>query len=471
MKKEIVLYPKLAGLAMFILIFTITGLFAYFIYLKGIEAVENEIKAGLLSSVEAAATIIDGDLHKIFNSQTSRNDQLYLNTIAPLEKIRQASKNIRYIYTNILKDNAVYFVLNPSPQNDNDGDGLPDTAPALMDPYVDASPALLSALKSGIARVSEDSYSDEWGTFYSAYAPFYDKDNNLVGTLGMDLDLEGFDKKLENIREALKRTGIVIVIVSIFSGTGIWYVLKFALHLNIQKIKLKTKYIFNKKELNRSREIRKIIVSDIKKDLDLIVTDLEKKLSKNDYDYFKESSYSLSYKLWSMILFFDLKLGTLKTPERTNLIILDVFNDLKTDLFNCYSLVMDFFIAEMPNMIYENQNQLHTLFKLCAQFITGLVSRKQVFVNVIMVEEFIDTFVIEVKFTDARLYFPFDNIQCFSSPYFSDIVLYSNSKNMNNYIIPLIFEYLKPFNGNIRICKSEKQALIISLTLVKSEVI
>ena len=181
--------PTVEGIAFGLFSLAAMGVAIYFIYVRAVEALRAEIKEGLLRNVCAAATPIDGDLHKKFVSKESKDDPEYIAFQSKLEAVRQASKHVRYLYTNITKGGKVYFIANPSPQNDNDGDGKPDEAPQLMDPYLDAGDALLTALKEQCPCVDKEPYTDVWGTFYSAYAPFYDSKGHFVGTLGMDLEL------------------------------------------------------------------------------------------------------------------------------------------------------------------------------------------------------------------------------------------------------------------------------------------
>lgn len=230
--------PKLEASILFCLVVSLICFLAFLIYSKSVDVLENEIKIGLLSNVSAAATTIDGDLHKTFNETTARDDPNYLAAASPLEKIRQASANIRYIYTNILKGDDVFFVLNPSPQNDNDGDGQPDEAPALMERYDDAAPELIEALKSQ-EKVVSDPYTDKWGTFISAYAPFYDAKGDFVGVLGMDLQLDDFYKRIHPIRQAFEKTAFIVVFIGLMIGLLTWLSRKYTAFVTHQNTELR----------------------------------------------------------------------------------------------------------------------------------------------------------------------------------------------------------------------------------------
>ncbi|AWB66580.1 histidine kinase [Saccharobesus litoralis] len=226
-KKTRVLLEAIGVTLVFI---ALLGSSTFLVYSKSLSTLDQEIKIGLLSNVKSAASRIDGDLHKTFTRDTPRDDPQYLSQAQPLEAVRQASKDVRYIYTNILQGDKVYFVVNPSPQNDGDGDGQPDLAPALMDPYPDYSEELMQALTLGKAFVNELPYTDVWGTFISAYAPFYDSQGQQVGTLGMDLELSGFYQRLEKINIVFEKATITIVFLGLVVGLAVWFMRRSAIN-------------------------------------------------------------------------------------------------------------------------------------------------------------------------------------------------------------------------------------------------
>lgn len=215
--------PAVQGVLFTLAWLAVTNVTIYFIYLRAVEAVKEEIRDGLLRNVSVAATSIDGDEHKRFTSKAFRQDPAYLAFIAHMEKLRKASTDVRYLYTNIQKDGKVYFIANGSPQNDNNKDGKPDEAPQLMDPYPDAGKALLDALRLQRPAVDQEPYTDIWGTFYSAYAPFKDSQGRFVGTLGMDLELRTLQKRLMPIGLAAQRAAFTSGILAILFGAAVWF--------------------------------------------------------------------------------------------------------------------------------------------------------------------------------------------------------------------------------------------------------
>lgn len=248
--KMLSIFPKTEGLSIALFSLITMSICIYFIYVRALNALQEEIKEGLVRNVSAVATTlngINGDLHKKFRNKSFKNDPVYIDYLKKLENIRQASKYVRYLYTNIMIDGKVYFIANPSPQNDNDGDGKPDEAPQLMDPYPDAGEALVKALKEKVATVDKEPYTDKWGTFYSAYAPFYDSKGNFEGTIGMDLELAGFNERLLPIKTSTKRAYMAAIVLAILSGTAVWFFRRITIHLNKSRMEIALLYLDTKK--------------------------------------------------------------------------------------------------------------------------------------------------------------------------------------------------------------------------------
>ena len=201
----------------------ITNTSIYLIYVQSINAIQQEIRDGLKRKVAAMASVLDGDIHQTFNLRDDTSQRLdYQDFLATMEKMRIASQDVPYLYTNILRDGEVFFMANGSPQNDANNDGEPDEAPQLMDPYPDASVALRHALKSRTVEVDVEPYTDQWGTFYSAYAPILDSRGRFVATLGMDLSLTTFEQRILPVQASAQRAAFTSTILSVLFGSAIW---------------------------------------------------------------------------------------------------------------------------------------------------------------------------------------------------------------------------------------------------------
>lgn len=215
--------PGLEGLICALAMIVALGAGTWFTYLRAREAVLREIREGLVRLASAAALSIDGDAHRLFTSPAQRASPEFRAMADRLEAFREASAHVRYAYTNVMVDGKVFFIVDDSPQFDIDGNGTPDPPPDIMSPYPDASPSLIRALKEQVAVVDDEPYTDRWGTFISAYAPFFDSRRGFVGTVGLDLDLADLAERLQPLQNALKRLSIISVLFGIFFGVLVWY--------------------------------------------------------------------------------------------------------------------------------------------------------------------------------------------------------------------------------------------------------
>lgn len=215
--------PGLEGLICALAMIIALGASTWFTYLRAREAVLREIREGLIRLASSAALSIDGDAHRLLDSPDQRTSAEFLVLAGKLEALRKASAHVRYVYTNVMKDGKVYFIVDNSPQFDIDGNGTPDEPPEIMSPYPDASPSLIRALKEQVAAVDDEPYTDRWGTFISAYAPFFDSQHRFAGTVGLDLDLADLAERIQPLQHALKRLSIISILFGIFFGVLVWY--------------------------------------------------------------------------------------------------------------------------------------------------------------------------------------------------------------------------------------------------------
>ncbi len=226
LKSPILIYthPVSLGILIGIGIFTTACISSSILYYRSLNALQVEVRANLIRLAQAAATVVDGDRHKTFTTPEQESTPAYMKAIDPLNKILSASTNCRYIYTCIYRDNNVYFILDPTPAGDEDGDGVDDKS-HIMQPYDDPSAELLAVLQTGVAGADSQPYPDMWGTFVSGYAPFYDSENKLIGVVGIDLDAQEYINKLHDLKIAAYLGGASALVMAIMVG-GFVFILR-----------------------------------------------------------------------------------------------------------------------------------------------------------------------------------------------------------------------------------------------------
>ncbi|HNX74911.1 MAG TPA: PDC sensor domain-containing protein [Candidatus Rifleibacterium sp.] len=236
------IYPVTEGLTLAILALFLTAVTSFFIYHHALLAIKAEIKDGLLRTASGIAACLDGNLLASFDSPEKKDLPEYQAMIALLQKARLATKHCTYLYINRMVNGAAVFVVDPTPIDDqgkplfSDEKNLEPSVP--MTPYASPSQELMQALASQTPVVSDEAYTDNWGTFYSAYVPIFDTDKRFVGTLGADLRINDMLERCKPIEDATKRAFFVSCALSLLCGTLIWFTRRFSLQLNHSRFAL-----------------------------------------------------------------------------------------------------------------------------------------------------------------------------------------------------------------------------------------
>ncbi len=192
------------GIVMFMLIFM--GLISYLSYLTFIKFSKIDISKHLSSMVSIASLQIDGEMHKSLLVHDDENSANFKEIQNVLKNIRSSSNDIQNIYTMTENENKeIVFVVSDS--------GIDvSLLPHLGDVYTSSSTYLKNNF-SNITRpvVESNFYTDQFGTWLSGYAPFYDNDNKKVGVLGIDI-------RASDIIEQNKKIFILYLITFLLAG-------------------------------------------------------------------------------------------------------------------------------------------------------------------------------------------------------------------------------------------------------------
>lgn len=183
----------------------------------------NQIKSDAMGLARVAAGEIEGD---IFASIESEEDEAYQIVYDSLDKFKM-SETIQYIYSmKQVGDKQAVFVV------DTD-----EEAPAdLNEEYEwleDFEPAF-----AGEVCADTDITTDEWGSYFSAYAPIME-DNQVVGIVGCDVSVESVNKSLSQLRVMI----IILVVVFVILCVGAANVIGAVIGGNLKRLNKKIKDI------------------------------------------------------------------------------------------------------------------------------------------------------------------------------------------------------------------------------------
>ena len=233
--------PLFKGLLAGLVLLSATGAMLLNFHFTMIRQADESMRNSLRRAAVACALTIDPEVHRSLTEPSQQGSPPYLELCNRLQRAKEAMEGpekFKYIYTCILQDGVVYFILDPTPAGDSDGDGVDDKS-YLMESYPEASAELISTLWTGEITVMEAPVSDRWGTFLSGFAPIIDSSGNTIGALGVDMDIAFYQNEIRIIRLATLSAALASIIVSLIAGYGVWYH-EGQLHSVIAKLEQKT---------------------------------------------------------------------------------------------------------------------------------------------------------------------------------------------------------------------------------------
>jgi diguanylate cyclase (GGDEF)-like protein/PAS domain S-box-containing protein len=188
------------------------------VYTRSIAAMKEEVRGNLRRIAKTAALLVDGDAHRQFTDASQESSPEYAEAVRPLKQFIDRDPSFKYVYTCVLVDGEVRFVLDPTPTGDWDDDGLDDKS-HVMQRYDDPSAEMLQAFEHRASNADYEPYTDDWGTFISGYAPVFDSKGEFVALLGVDVTADKYRDRLQRVESAAVLAGVVALLLSL--GVGV----------------------------------------------------------------------------------------------------------------------------------------------------------------------------------------------------------------------------------------------------------
>ena len=192
--------PLLHGMLAGCVILVISSLGLFYFWHAAREAQLDAVRTELVQLARVAATLVDGDRHRLLKSQAQAGGPDHLALLAPLVKFHKATSGIIYVYSAVLDKNRIYYVLGTDYLYHVDGDS--EVADSIMAPHDTLDPTLRRALEQHEVAVNQEPVKEPKRSYMSAYAPFYDSQGRFVGVIGVDMWVHDFDARISAIRRA-----------------------------------------------------------------------------------------------------------------------------------------------------------------------------------------------------------------------------------------------------------------------------
>ncbi|HSO13346.1 MAG TPA: GAF domain-containing protein [Anaerolineales bacterium] len=179
--RSVIHQPSLLSLltgAFIVLGILISAFIIFILYNNFKNELRAELRNRLVSITTIAALQQDGDtLLKV----SARNDEYYNIINERNLKIRSADPDLIYVYTMRKNEQGIYFIVDANLPGD---EGIADFGQA----YEEPGPTLQDNFDTLSGTIIEpDFYTDEFGTFLSAYAPIHTSTGERIGVLGIDI--------------------------------------------------------------------------------------------------------------------------------------------------------------------------------------------------------------------------------------------------------------------------------------------
>ena len=194
----------------------ISSLGLFYLWHSAREAQLDAVRTELKQLARVAATLVDGDRHQLLKSQAQAGNADHLALLAPLVRFHKATSGIIYVYTAILRDKRIYYVLGTDYLYRVDGDN--ESPELIMAPHDTWDPTLRRALEQHVVAVNEEPVKEAVRSYMSAYAPFYDSQGRFVGVIGVDMWVRDFDTRVAAIRRAGISAFAAVAMLSLLAG-------------------------------------------------------------------------------------------------------------------------------------------------------------------------------------------------------------------------------------------------------------
>ena len=170
-----------AAIMLIISAFTVivSGVLGTVLSYQSINKMKEMVENKTLEMANTAASLLDGDSLKDIQA-TDVNTENYQNTLKTLRAFKSAngdsSGEFAYIYlVRQVGEHDYVFTIDPDEED-----------PTPFGSTIAATYALESAARK-VAAFDKEPFTDEWGTFYSAYSPILDSNGDVAMIVGIDV--------------------------------------------------------------------------------------------------------------------------------------------------------------------------------------------------------------------------------------------------------------------------------------------
>lgn len=168
------------------------------------KSISKLLNDRILDIARSGAAIVDGDVLQTLTAE-DKDTEAYQSELNKLAIFRDNTE-IEYIYAiKAVDDKNFVFTIDTALED-----------PAEFGQEIEYTDALYNASK-GTADYDRIALEDEWGRHYSAYAPVFNSQKEVVGIVGVDLGAQWFDLQIKKHITKIVICSIVIMVISVIA--------------------------------------------------------------------------------------------------------------------------------------------------------------------------------------------------------------------------------------------------------------
>ncbi len=197
---------------MLLVTFTTAGV--GYMYRAARQAQTEAVRDELTQLANVAASLVDGDLHRQIVSPAQTGNAEHRRATESLLRFHRATKDIIYVYTAVLINDQLHYVLGTDHFYRVEGDSLPPDPIMLSAPEAESDPDMYRAIRTQTQVTQLTPRQELHRAYLSAYAPFFDGRGQFVGIVGIDMWVAKLESRLARILRVAQLTWAALVMLS-----------------------------------------------------------------------------------------------------------------------------------------------------------------------------------------------------------------------------------------------------------------
>lgn len=202
MKKNKKVFDTTNTVIALVLLVSVVSIMGIVVLHQSKKSILMQIQNRMLDMAKTAAGMVDGDELELISSGEMARDES--KKVLPILESFQDNMDLAYVYCIGKNFDGSYICTLDPLEGVESAEGMSINKTDALDRAFD-----------GTADADDETTSDSFGTFYSAYCPVFNSNHAVVGVIGVDFDTEWYDTQLSKMRIMIMVIGLISLLLGI----------------------------------------------------------------------------------------------------------------------------------------------------------------------------------------------------------------------------------------------------------------